>query len=356
MARKLPDLLLVVAFIVIISLPAISLVPAQSFSWSQGCDAGSDSFTKCVLKALVDFPSNYTDYFNNHYFLYQQEVSALHAVRFFLLHEKTFPNVLIGKEDWLYYTGENNLNDYECASFFTRKELQAIRTRLLDWDAELQERGIRFYVVIAPNKETIYPQYLPEGIKPGQNSCRIDQIMQILQSTQLSVLDLREAMQTAAQTNQVYRRTDTHWNPLGAMVASREILARMKQDFPDVTIPSLDDYDQELRSFSGDLASFLPKDERFVEEEINLIPLFQPSALYEDGPERTVISHIPKSGLPAAIFFCDSFSEELRPFLSEHLSRIDYRRSFSLDLDLIDQEKPDIVVFEVAQRYLTVLR
>ncbi len=356
MARKLPDLLLVIAFILIISLPAISLVPAQSFAWDQGCDPGSGSFTRCLLKALVDFPANYSAYFNNHHFLYQQEVTALHAARFFLLQENTFPNVLIGNEDWLYYTGENNLNDYECAFFFTKNELQAIRTRLLDWDAELQERGIRFYIVIAPNKESIYPQYLPQGVKAGENACRIDQVMQTLQSTQLPVLDLREAMQTAAQTNQVYRRTDTHWNQLGALIASREILARMKQDFPEINVPSLSDYDQELQSFSGDLASFLPKDERFVEEEINLIPLFQPSALYEDGLERTVVSHIPKSDLPSAIFFCDSFSEELRPFLSEHLSRIDYRRSFSLDLDLIDQEKPDIVIFEIAQRYLTVLR
>ncbi len=73
--------------------------------------------------------------------------------------------MLIGKEDWLYYTGENNIQDHECTMPFTKTELAAIRERLLAWNERLQQRGIRFYVVIAPNKESIYPQYLPTGCK-----------------------------------------------------------------------------------------------------------------------------------------------------------------------------------------------
>ena len=33
-----------------------------------------------------------------------------------------------------------------------------------------------------------------------------------------------------------------------------------------------------------------------------------------------------------------------------------YAHSFAVDLDLVSREKPDIVIFEIAQRYLTVLR
>ena len=356
MIRKLPDLFLALAFLFIISIPLFSPLPIQSLFWDQDCVSQSNPSIKSSIKALVDFPATFNDYFCEHHLLFQEEVDALHSARFFLLHEKSYPNVLIGKQDWLYYTGENNINDYECASFFTKRELKAIRSRLLDWNEQLEERGIHFYIVVAPNKETIYPQYLPDRIVPGEHICRIDQVMQILQPTRLSVLDLRDTMQSGTQTAQVYYRTDTHWNSTGAFLASREILTLLKQDFHDLEIPAMNDYSREKQSFSGDLADFLPADEKFVEYETVLIPRFTPSALFEDMPDRSVISHIPKSSLPSAVIFCDSFSDELQPYLSEYFSRVIYSRSFSIDLDLIDREKPDIVILEIAQRYLTLLR
>jgi hypothetical protein len=220
----------------------------------------------------------------------------------------------------------------------------------------LQQRGIRFYVVIAPNKETIYPQYLPDQVRQGVHACRIDQVLQELQPTSLTVLDLRAPLQIAAQTVQVYHRTDTHWNSLGALIASEEILTRVKQDFPALTVPTINVYTQAIKAHSGDLAGFLPKDERFVEQEAFLTPLTPDQAVFKEVTGGTAVSTIPNSALPRAVIFCDSFSDSLKPYLSEHFSRVVYSRSFALDLGLIDQEQPDVVILEVAQRYLTVLR
>ncbi len=283
-------------------------------------------------------------------------MDALINFRFHFLRETVFPNVLIGKEDWLYYTGEKNIADFECTSPFTAGELLAIRSRLLDWDEQLTKRGIKFYVVFAPNKETIYPQFLPDRVIPGARSCRIDQVMQELRSTPLSVLDLRDLLRSEARSVQVYHRTDTHWNAVGALLASREILSLIQMDFPQITLPSPGEYQEDLQPFSGDLAAFLPYDERFVERSISLIPLTPHHAELEQAADRMIISSIPDSPLPGALIFRDSFSDALIPFLSEHFSRAVYAHSFSVDLDLVDSEKPDIVIFELAQRYLTVLR
>ena len=116
------------------------------------------------------------------------------------------------------------------------------------------------------------------------------------------------------------------------------------------------EYQEDLQPFSGDLAAFLPYDERFVERSISLIPLTPHRAELEQAADRMIISSIPDSPLPGALIFRDSFSDALIPFLSEHFSRVVYAHSFSVDLDLVDSEKPDIVIFELAQRYLTVLR
>ena len=56
-------------------------------------------------------------------------MDALQSVRFHLLRETVFPNELIGKEDWLFYTGEKNIADFECTSpFYWASELQVIRS------------------------------------------------------------------------------------------------------------------------------------------------------------------------------------------------------------------------------------
>ncbi len=356
MSRKLPDLLLTIAFILIVFISFFSPLPPSSKLFAQDCSAQTNSSVTCWLKAWINLPSAFNTYFSNHYRLHQQEVDILESARFHLLHEKTFPNVLIGKEDWLYYTGENNLQDYECTIPFTVAELAAVREHLLEWDAQLQQRGIRFYVVIAPNKESIYPQYLPNQVQAGVRACRVDQVMQELQGTTLEVLDLRAVLKTAAQSKQVYYRTDTHWNSVGAMIASREILSLLSRDFPNLTIPSPSDYSQEISDISGDLAGFLPKDKRFVEKGVFLVPHSPPAAVFKAGPDEIEVSTIPGSHLPNAVVFCDSFSDALKPFLSERFSRVVYSRSFNLDLGLIDQEKPAVVILELAQRYLTVLR
>lgn len=356
MPRKLPNLVLLIIFALIITSPLASLPADFSRFLDQSEAPRQNNSLIAFVKTFVDFPPAFSDFFEDHHLLHQQLVDALIGFRFHLLRETVFPNVLIGNEDWLYYTGENNLADYECSLPFTAGELQAIRSRLLDWDEQLSKRGIKFYVVFAPNKETIYPQYLPDNVKSGVLSCRIDQVMQELRSTQLSVLDLRIPLISEARNTRVYHRTDTHWNAAGALRATREILSLIKKDFPHLTVPSKADFAEDLQPFSGDLAAFLPFDERFAERSISLVPLTPPRAELEQGADRMIISSIPESPLPGALIFRDSFSDALIPFLSEHFSRVVYAHSFSVDLDLVDSENPDIVIFELAQRYLTVLR
>ena len=356
MPRKLPDIVLLLIFILIIAVPLAS-APADfsSFLDRSGTPRQGNSVIY-LAKSFLDLPPAFSSYFEDHHLLHQQLVDALINFRFHFLRETVFPNVLIGKENWLYYTGENNIADFECTSPFTDTELQSIRSRLLDWNDQLTKRGIKFYVVFAPNKETIYPQFLPDRVKPGTMSCRIDQVMQELRSSQLSVLDLRDPLKSEARSTQVYHRTDTHWNAMGALYASREILSLIKKDFPQLTTLSLADYQEDLQPFSGDLAAFLPYDERFVERSISLIPLTPSRPELEQAADRMIISSIPDSPLPGALIFRDSFSDALIPFLSEHFSRAVYAHSFSVDLDLVDKEEPDIVILELAQRYLTVLR
>ncbi len=350
-----PRLFLISFFFILLVIPLVSQ-PALPDSFWQPFRAPSFGVSfRNLFKNLINFPPSFSEFFNSHYFLRDHQVSAFEGFRLRALGEKEFPNVLIGKEDWLYYTGEDNIRDFECTSPFTGKELSALIDRLKSWDDRLDGMGIDFYVLIAPNKEVIYPQYLPDDIRPHWGVCRIDQVMAGVADTKLKVLYPASSLVAGSDISQDYHRTDTHWNDTGALIAAGELLESISRDYSQVTVPTADQYIAKERPFSGDLARFIPQDPRFVEQAVFLTPAVGFKAKITQGQGRSVESRTGNDSLPSALVFRDSFSDALIPFMAEYFSTAEYVHSFSVDFDLVDQQKPDLVILEIAQRYLGVL-
>ena len=68
--------------------------------------------------------------------------------------------------------------------------------------------------------------------------------------------------------------------------------------------------------------------------------------------EPRLVTEVDDPTLPRAVVFRDSFSSALIPFLSEHFSRVVYLWQDEIDADVILEEEPDIVIQEIAGRYL----
>ena len=59
----------------------------------------------------------------------------------------------------------------------------------------LKERGIRYLVVFAPDKTSIYPEQLPDAYRPRSPISRLDQLVDHLEEhSDLAFVDLREAL------------------------------------------------------------------------------------------------------------------------------------------------------------------
>ena len=52
------------------------------------------------------------------------------------------------------------------------------------------------------------------------------------------------------------------------------------------------------------------------------------------------------------LMFRDSFAIELIPYLSESFSRSVYVWANKVDFSMVDEEKPDLVILEMAERHL----
>lgn len=286
-------------------------------------------------------------------------------------------SVIVGQGDWLFLSQENkDLNvvaDYRGTNLFTPEQLRAWTDEYAarrDW---LAARGIRYLVLVAPNKHTVYPEYLPKIYNKVSPFGRTDQLVAALTKAGVEVLDLRPTLLAAkAQVRgraKLYYRTDAHWTPLGAHAGYVAVVRFLEKWFPGISKGAdaglVIDYPQQ---FSGELGLMLALGDKYHErkQQVSLttprqavaLPAkaygpryFQPSLLMETGNAR----------LPKALVFRDSFVEALYPFLSEHFSRVLYlwpfpstvnqRRYF--DRAAIEEEKPNLVVDAFVERYFT---
>ena len=51
-----------------------------------------------------------------------------------------------------------------------------------DW---LAERGIKYLVVVAPNKNTVYPEMLPGGFEKATDDSQLDQLLRYIKKNSI---------------------------------------------------------------------------------------------------------------------------------------------------------------------------
>ncbi len=306
-----------------------------------------------IVRTITDLPARLESDFNRHFSGREALVKAVYSFRLNALGEVDFRDVVVGKDGWLYYSGEKNLDYYQRAEMMTPIQIAALLRQLTLYRETLSEQGIGFYVVVAPNKETIYPQYLPDAIRQGDGPTLFDRILAANKDPLLTIIDLRPALLAAGEEGQVYYRTDTHWNPDGAFAAYRVIAATIGEDFPAVRPHGEKDFTRAPETISGDLSAMLAMKDVLTEESFGLKPLFPRASRMENTENNAVLKSLSsQTDLPRAMIFRDSFFNGLMPFMMEHFREAVVVRAFEPDMNWIVAEKPDLVIIEVAERYL----
>ncbi len=316
-----------------------------------------------VFDYLKRWRAYYEDYFRpRHQLIYLN--NYLYAKYFGI---SPLPIVLIGKQGWLFMGKQNERVDeiryYRSLEPFSPEELEHWRLALekrRDW---LAARGIRYLFVIAPNKSTIYPEFLPGHIRPARPQSRLDRLVDYLQKhSDCSILDLRGAMLAAKKERLIYRKTDSHWNKYGAYLAYREIMKTLAKYFPEAAPLDISNFKIYINDRNGgDLAIMLFLHTNIFREKViemkSRFPLQAKSGELIKGKFPGVKQSVhenPGAKLGTVLVVHDSFAARLKSFLSEHFKRTIYLRDWNLGFytNLIKKEKPVVVIEEMAERFL----
>jgi len=293
-------------------------------------------------------------------------IRANSRLRLALFRESPVPGVVLGRDGWLFYSLEWALDDFLNVIPLAEREIAAmvrIQVERRDW---LAARGMGYLVVFAPDKAGVYPEFLPEGISPLGPMSRLDQLVPRLRQAGVAVVDLREALPAAKAAHRAYMKTDTHWNGWGALAGASAIVEAVRRQRPD--LPALDPGAYEVAGQDrpgGDLAEMLLLPD--IWREHDLLPRARGPVLARpapDGPYPDPADHPERSraaletgqgGWPRLVVFHDSFARGMMPYLAERFSRSVFLWSHAFSPEIIEAERPDVVVLEVVARYIFAL-
>lgn len=263
--------------------------------------------------------------------------------------------VLTGKEGWLFLDNDRNefLKQYAGELKPSPELLEVWRQILETRRARIEELGARYYFLVAPEGHTVYPEYLPDEVVAADDRT-VFQLMRHLSASKSPMKLIYPLEDLIAEKSrwQVHRPRDSHWSDQGAYVAYRRLIREIAKEVPvhEVTEEELEFFEAEVAS---DLAFKLDADPgtmqcaRYVYSRARLLSDNQIALL-----GAKVVTECPQAPPTKCIVFGDSAMYGLMTFLAQSFGRLVLALTSAVDYDLIRQERPDVVVTQMVERYL----
>ena len=311
-----------------------------------------------------EFFSGLDKYYSDHFGFRNWLVRRQNRWKHKWFREAALPAIVQGRDGWYYYVGMSMIDDAAGRNRFDDATLRAWRDLLetrRDW---LAGRGVAYLFVVPPDKHTIYPEYLPDWVSTAPDRTKLSQFVAYMKANStVAILDLRPALSAAKKTVRVYQYTDPHWDYEGGFVAYQEIVRALAKQLPGI-VPL--DTTQFTRSYTtregGDLARMLGLEQLLEKNYPILSPLpplkeFAVSTDLEIYPKKwrkgtdPRISENPDAS-GTAIVFRDSFAYYWEPFLGYHFNRVIYIWQYNWNPELIEREKPLVVIDEILEQLM----
>jgi len=288
-----------------------------------------------------------------------------HTVEVLVFRRSPVLEVLLGREGWLYYRGDGGHSldrDFRRFPPPSMTETGTIVEGITRRVRYLAGLDIDYLLVVAPDKHTIYPEYVPPALQPLAEQSLFDAVLARLPADVRShVLDLRPALLAAKQQRQVYFRTDTHWNANGAWVGYQEILAALRKDPAGQSRPRWPS-ERIAGTTSGDLARMIGAPSGFAEPDLSLVigPDDRRCARTESGgppvwgaPRQSL--YCPSAPLGTVAIFHDSMGLPLLPWLPNEFRESHWVEGRTWDPSQLAAASPSLVIDEIVERSLSLL-
>lgn len=288
-----------------------------------------------IESLMVGFENHFSDYlpFKNDYV----EVSNLFKVKLRALNSSN--NVIVGDDGWLFYNSclfdSLGFNEYCGLQKWNINQLNKIAKNIAAIKNWCKKNNIKFELVICPNKQSIYSEYLPKCYKKTDKN-RYDQLMQIAPD----LINLKAIFldQKNRSIYNLYYKTDTHWNLFGAYLATKELYNKYKPFYTNLTDISKVSFNDSVIHNGLDLANMLILNKYYTDTYIDI----------------EFEKQINTNKIPNLLIVHDSFLSSMLPSLNQLFSNITTRHLYTEGIpspEYLLEHKPDVFIIEYVERY-----
>ncbi len=370
--RTIYNALLIFLFIGFLAAPAARMLGSEKTVYSfiekrllHVFPSRPDSFSQ-LGAYFADIEVYLNDHFGFRDFLiyrYQREVRK----RFGIVGDESTAHQ--GIDNWFYFGKTEMLLDFAGRLPVSDTQLEQ---RLEAYQAKkrwLEQRGIRYLLVVAPDKQSVYPEFVMDSWQDVQGRSKLQQFIAAFpEISSQELLDLASELKRHKQEPLFYK-SDTHWTPDGAFTAYLVIAEKLEKLFPSATMRKEYPFTQlqTRKCTSGEndcgdltrmLLDFEPFDESFRELASfascsRRVPLDYSLASLSAKEQRLSFTTRCSEAELTAVVFRDSFFVGLEPFFSENFAQAVYLWK-AYDQSTIEELsavfKPDIVIEEIVER------
>jgi alginate O-acetyltransferase complex protein AlgJ len=306
-------------------------------------------------------------------------VSSLFAKVIYPLGISQDSRVLIGHNNWLYLDSEYREKRAQVSDTGSSQNLALrIGAALEQWNAFFLAHHIPvFEILIAPNKASIYPEFLPAWASPRTSLFKQGLIPEPARTLYFDPSQYL-IQEKPKHSSPLYYQTDTHWNALGAGLAFQAFANQVGKRAPEIRWPSAQTVDL-LNNPSrpgGDLANLLRLSNTLSDHSPTLRGPSTPvgtvrldydtqTIRYQGGnppfastDKPTLIQSTGALNHKKVLWLSDSFGTELTPMMTMTFDQILFMhwdegiRPGGRLAELVTKWKPDYVFFTVAERSL----
>lgn len=317
-------------------------------------------FPEVSLQNYAGFSKGFDDYYNDHLQFRSQLVTLNSLTDYFVFRRSPSDQVLIGRDGWLFYCAKEDgdpISNYMGENLCSDDELAYIASRVIEQRDALAAKGIEFVIFIAPNRERVYPEYMPAAYGAPAEEYTAKQIIDYLKAnTDIRVVYAYDDLMAARSTvdDNLYYKTDTHWNWLGGYVGTRSLMRELGHD-----IPALDDPQYTILSDGEPVSTMVdlmglngwikvddnnPRLEGVDENGVEL----KSFDYYRD----TIESESDADDKRKIFVLKDSFAYYMQPYTAAQFAESVFVHKLYYSPELIDEYSPDIVVWEMVERYV----
>lgn len=309
---------------------------------------------KTAAEKIDTFSAELESAWNRLFPVQDELIAAAVKFQYYLTGEFSSAQVVQGEDNWLFYKATDDgdpIADYSGTNCFSEQSMTTITDAMLKSQKVLQEKGIEFCVLVPPNKENVYSCFMPENYEKAEVT-RTDRLIAALQDAGVHAVHPKEELIKHSKNYNTYYKYDTHWNELGAYIATRQVMDLWGISVDEATKDNVISVSKTYQ----DLAKMVGIQDIFNDDKGMTVAGLYDGIDWEAFASEQLAGashlHNPEARFDKTLLLVgDSFRDAMVPTVCMYFEDVYVTHRYFYKQSMIDEYDPDYMIVEYVERY-----